>query len=243
MKSLKEQFIAEVVGETIKRVGPSHTPRILDLGCGTASYVLALREQFPNFEYVGVEPIPKSYEAAEKNLATVPNATLHFKLGYDEVPGEVEQSFDLVFSLSTLEHIKQLGRFIALSAKYAKTGGLVVHRYDLGHALHTHSLKERIHVFLGNTCPKLLPERQFVRYVPEAEVRELYHQAGVTPIKTTYHQMMSHKHLEKFFTERQSDIVSDLFAFEMKHQADFQTIPLSDRERLLPAVAVWGEKK
>lgn len=243
MKSLKELFIGHVVAETVKHAPAGHVPRIMDLGCGTAAYVPSLMELIPNFEYVGVEPIASSFAAAQKNLVNVPQAKVHFQLGYDSVPDEIEGSFDLVFSLSVLEHVKNLESFIALAARYVKTGGLMVHRYDLGHALYSHSLKERVHVFLGNNFPQLLPERQFVRYVPEPEVRAVYEKCGVWPTDTTYHQMPNHKHLEKFFKDSHTDIVDGLFAWEMKHQAEFKTISLPDREKLFPAVAVWGEKR
>ena len=243
MKSLKELFIDHVVGETVRRMPAGRTPRIMDLGCGTASYVPALMQKFPQIEYVGVEPIAGSFAAAEKNLAGVANTKVHFQLGYDAVPDEEDDSFDLVFSLSVLEHVKNLPSFIALAAKYVKSGGLMVHRYDLGHALYSHSLKERIHVLLGNNVPQILPERQFVRYVPEPEVRAVYLAAGVEPIDTTYHQMPNHKRLEKFFKDSHTDIVDGLFAWEMKHQAELKTIPVKDREKLFPAVAVWGEKR
>lgn len=243
MKTLKEQFIGAVVGEAVRRAPALRTPRIMDLGCGTAAYVPSLMERFPNFEYVGVEPIAESFAAAEKNLANVPNAKVHFQLGYDSVPDESEGSFDLVFSLSVLEHIKQLDRFIALGAKYLKSGGLMVHRYDLGHALHPHSLKERMHVVIGNTIPGILPERQFVRYIGVPEVQALYEKVGVTPTGTTYHQMQNHKHIEKYFRDSDTNVIDELFAWEMKHQAEFYTIPEGERERLFPAVAVWGEKR
>lgn len=243
MKSLKEQFISEVVGEVVGRVGAGRAVRIMDLGCGTASYVPVLIEKFPNIEYVGVEPIESSYKVAEKNLAGITNAKLHFQLGYDSIPDEAESSFDLVFSLSALEHIKQLERFIALSAKYVRTGGVLVHRYDLGHALHPHSFKERFHVWLGNTVPSILPERQFVRYVPEPEVRSLYEKCGVEPLKTTYHQMPNLKALEKELRDTAATAIDEIFAWEMKHQGCFKKIPVETREKLFPAVAVWGEKK
>lgn len=243
MKTLKEQFIEYVVGEAVRRAPAGHTPRIMDLGCGTAAYVPQLMEKVPNFEYVGVEPIPDSFSAAEKNLSSVPNAKVHFQLGYDEVPDEAEASFDLVFSLSVLEHIKQLDRFIALSAKYAKAGGLVVHRYDLGHALAPHSLKERLHVFLGNTVPQILPERQFVRYVGVPEVEKLYGANNVSPTDVTYHQMPNLKRLEKFFVGEETDVMDDAFGWEVKHQRAFKQLPEAEREQLFPAVAVWGEKR
>ncbi|MCB9815087.1 class I SAM-dependent methyltransferase [Candidatus Nomurabacteria bacterium] len=242
MKSLKEQFIGHVVGEAIKRAPAGRPPRIMDLGCGTASYVPPLVEQCPNFEYVGVEPIEDSYTRAKENLAGVPNAKVHFQLAYDSVPEEKENSFDLVFSLSVLEHVKDLQSFISLSAKYVRRGGLMVHRYDLGHALHTHSLKEHFHVFMGNNFPQLLPERQFVRYVGVPEVEEKFRKAGVTPTDVTYHQMPSHKELEKHFNDSGTTAVDELFAWEIKHQKDFKKITEKDRELLFPAVAVWGEK-
>lgn len=243
MQSLKEQFIAQVVREAVANTPAGHKTRIMDLGCGTASYVPLLLREFPEIEYVGVEPIESSFAVAQKNLDGLDNAIVHFKLGYDSVPDEKEQSFDLVFSLSVLEHIKQLQRFISLSAKYIKTGGLVVHRYDLGHALHTHSIKEGIHVWLGNTVPSILPERQFVRYVPEIEVRACYVKAGLIPVKTTYHQMPNHKRLEKNLKQSNGEAVRELFAWEMKWQAEFLKIPLKEREYLFPAVAVWGKKE
>ena len=243
MNSLKEKFIGYVVDEAVKRAGGARPPRILDLGCGTAGYVPSLMEGCKDFEYVGVEPITTSFAAAEKNLANVPNAKVHFQLGYDSVPDEEEESFDLVFSLSALEHIKQLDRFIALSAKYAKSGALVVHRYDLGHALQPHSLKERLHVLVGNTCPNILPERQFVRYLGVPEVEALYRQSGVKPTDVTYHQMPNHKHLEKFCLDSETSMIDELFAWEMRHQSEFKKIPESEREQLFPAVAVWGEKE
>lgn len=208
----------------------------------TASYVPQPLKQFPTIEYVGVEPMPASYTSAEKNLAGVPNTKLHFQLGYDQVPDEKEETFDLVFSLSALEYIKQLDRFIALAAKYVKKGGLMVHRYDLGHALQPHSLKERLHVLVGNTFPSILPERQFVRYLGVPEVKALYEQNGVTPTEVTYHQMPNHKHFEKFFKNSESIAVDELFVWEMKHQGCFKEIPEEEREQLFPVVAVWGQR-
>lgn len=241
MKSLKEQFIVEVVRQGSLRVATDRPLRVLDLGCGTAAYVPALLKEFPNLEYVGVEPIESSYTDALKNLTGITRANVHFQLGYDTIVDETEASFDVVFSLSVLEHIKHLDRFLALGVKYAATGGLIVHRYDLGHALHTHSMKEWIHVRLGNHLPSILPERQFVRYVPERDVRALYEKQGVRVDKTTYHQMPDHKAFEKY-QKAESQSVQALFDWEMRYQEDILNIPVTAREKLFPAVAVWGIK-
>jgi SAM-dependent methyltransferase len=242
MKTLKEQFIVEVVRVAVERAAAGATVRVLDLGCGTASYVPALVSAFPNIEYIGVEPIAASFKAAEENLAGIKNARVHFQLGYDRVDAEAAASCDVVFSLSALEHIKHLDRFLALGVMYAKSGGLIVHRYDLGHALHTHSLKEWIHVKLGNNLPAILPERQFVRYLGVPEVTALYEAQGVKPLKVTYHQMPSHKAFEKYFKNSTTTAIDELFQWEMAHQSEILQIPEAAREKLFPAVAVWGEK-
>ncbi len=242
MHSLKEHFIAEVVRQAVENAPAGQLVRVMDLGCGSASYVKKLLQQFPEVQYVGVEPIDTSFQKAQKNLEGVPNVILHNQLGYDSVPGAEEASFDAVFSLSVLEHIKHLDRFIALSAKYVTKGGLMVHRYDLGHALYSHSIKEWLHVKVGNNFPQVLPERQFVRYVPQEEVRQLFIKNGVTPIKTTYHQMPNHKSLEKSIPTGSGAVIADLFAWEMKHQEVFKDLELSVQEKLFPAIAIWGKK-
>ena len=242
MMTLKEQFVVEAVREAVELVEQGNTVRVLDLGCGTANYAPVLLKKFPTVEYVGVEPIKASFDAATENLQGIPNTKLHFRLGYDSIPDEEESSFDLVLSLSALEHIKQLERFIALSAKYVKPKGLLVHRYDLGHAVHPHSMKERFHVWLGNNFPQVLPERQFVRYVSEEEVVTIYEKLGVAPMKTTYHQMPNMKALEKMLKETNSTAIDEVFAWEMKHQDTFAMLPTNEREKIFPTLAVWGIK-
>ena len=241
MKSLKELFIGWVVEEAIKRVPAGRPLRVLDVGCGTASYVPGLVEQFPNITYVGIEPIPKSFKKAQEYTKDIAGASVHFGLAYDALEAYEPGSFDLIISLSVLEHVKRLPKFIAFCDQYLASGGLMVHRYDLGHALYSHSWKEWLHVKMGNNIPGVLPEIQFVRYVPEKEVREVYEQHNIKPLKSTYHQMPNHKLLEKNVSGDET-LVQELFDWEVKHQAAFAVLPTETREKLFPAIAVWGEK-
>ncbi len=237
--SLKILFVEEIIKAAVAKK-PGQTVTVMDLGCGTAVYMPTILREYPMVEYVGVEPIEASYTEAVKNLAGLPNVRVHLQLGYDEVVGETKETFDLVFSQSVLEHVRQLEAFLALGAQYLKKGGVMVHRYDLGHSLYPHSLKERAHVWMGNHFPKVLPERQFVWYVPEAEVRALYTKLGLSNLSATYHQMPNHKKLEKQKVANLEPVVAELFAWEMRYQAVFAQIPLPTREFLFPSVAVWG---
>jgi hypothetical protein len=191
-----------------------------------------------------VEPYPPSFQKAESAIGNLPNVTLVNQLAYGSVGGVSPESFDIVFSLSALEHIKNLEAFITLSAGYAKKGGLVVHRYDLGHALYPGSLKERIQVWIGNTFPRLLPENRFVRYVPQEEVEGLIKRAECTVERATYHNMPNHRGFEKHAENDAmlKDAAAALSAWEYAHEDLFSRIPLPAREHLFPAVAIWARK-
>ncbi len=240
--SLKILFVESIIKTALAKSN-GQPIRILDVGCGTSVYMPDLLRHQPLVTYVGVEPIEASYHEAVKNLAGLTNAAVHLQLGYDTIEGESLASFDLVFSQSVLEHVKQLLPLLSLGEKYLAPGGTMVHRYDLGHSLTPHTLKERFHVYMGNNLPNVLPERQFVRYVPETEVRSLYAELGLKNIRATYHQMRSHKNFEKTGVLGVDLAVRELFDWEAKHQSIFAQIPLPERELLFPAVAVWGEKK
>lgn len=240
----KEYFFDVVITEAMQ--GRNGVPiRVLELGCGTAKYVPAMIEKYASLEYVGIEPIQASYETATKILQNVPRTKISSQLGYDAISGLEDASFDVVISFSVLEHVKQLERFIQMGARYLKSGGIMVHRYDLGHALYPTSLKEHVHVWLGNYLPAVLPERTFVRYVPMSEVVGHYKQfLGSEPYKYTYHQMPNQKTLVKELDKQEisNQAMQDVYKWEFTYAADFAQLPLPVREKLFPAVAVWGRR-
>lgn len=241
MMNPKAFFIERILEES-----SSTDVRVLELACGTARYVPELlREGSKIKEYVGVEPLDSSYDKAVSNIGTHPKVKLFNQFGYTEVPGLEAGSFDVVYSMSALEHIKDLKRFITLAAKYVKPNGLMVHRYDLGHALYPGSLKERFQVFLGSKFPKLLGEHTFVRYVPQKEVEALFTEVSCPPYKVTYHQMPNHKEFGKHVGNSSGlqDAMDELTEWEWKHTSSFVDISLPAREKLFPSVAVWGRKQ
>lgn len=244
MKSQKELFVAYVIEEAVKRAATKgrRALRVLDVGCGTSFYVPGLVEKFPDITYVGIEPISASFKKAQEFTKDVPQATVHFGLAYDALTEYEDESFDVIISLSVLEHVKRLDDFMKFCSRYLAADGLMVHRYDLGHALYSHSVKEWIHVRLGNNVPGILPETQFVRYVPEPEVWESYKKVGVTPTKATYHQLPNIKLLEKHLRDTDAVAIEELFAWELRQQKEFSAIPTDVREKLFPSIAVWGTK-
>lgn len=130
----KEQFI-----ETLEAlVGITTSTKVLELGSGQSRAILPLLNKFPEMLYVGIEPNAKDVEVARGLLKNFPNAKILNRLAYEKIEGY--ENFDLCFSLSVLEHVKRLKEFLALSVASVKTGGHIIHRYDLG----THFIRLRL---------------------------------------------------------------------------------------------------
>ncbi len=238
MVSSKSYFVERV----LRDMGAHERPlRVLDMGCGTARNIVPSLALFPQLTYVGVEPSPTA-QVAKEAVASYPNARVHHQLGYEAIPEAEEGSFDIVLSLSVLEHVKQLPKFIATSVRYAKHGGTIIHRYDLGHSLYPSSMKEQLQILLGARVPQILGEHNFVRYVPEKEVRDLLTISGAEATRSTYHQMRDHKHLEKIAGNEWETALRELHAWEYDHAAVIASLPLTEREHLFPSVAVWATK-
>lgn len=240
----KEYFLSRVVRDLVAEKGEGI--KILEIGCGTANYVPKVLAEFPKVTYVGIEPIKESFAAAQKNLVDQPNVKVFYQLGYERC-SEIEGiEFDLVISFSVLEHVKQLGKFMAFAASCLAKDGLMVHRYDLGHALYPGSLKERFHVFLGNTFPQVLPETKFVRYVPKQEVADEFAKVlGNAPYQYTYHQMPNVKKLEKLCVAknvREGDMFQTFYEWEFAYARQLDQLPTEKLELLFPTVAVWGRR-
>ncbi|HYC34323.1 MAG TPA: class I SAM-dependent methyltransferase [Candidatus Paceibacterota bacterium] len=233
----KEYFIRRI----IKDYFPEGKIKILDVGCGRAHSWRNVLNDFPNISYQGVEPDPKSAEAARKNLEGLSNARISDGLFYESS----ENDFDLCISLSVLEHVKQLPKFLKASVDAVKKGGLVVHRYDLGHSLFPSSLKEKFQVWLGNNFPSVLPEHKFVRYLSDSEVSEILAGCNATTIRRTWHQMPDHKKLLSIMdtsTPAAKSLAQELCEWEFKMSEILPILPQKSREKLFPSVTVWAKK-
>lgn len=235
----KEHFIEKL--EQLLSIN-NHT-KILDLGCGQSKNILPLLQKMPDLQYVGVEPKPQDAQAAMENIKSFHNAKIYNQLAYTPTK---EQDFDVCISLSVLEHVKQLEKFLVNSVQSVKTGGHIIHRYDLGHALYPASWKEKLNIFLGNNFPKILPEDKFVRYLDQKEVITILENNGAKVKKITYHQMPNHKAFLKYFQTDTDDalkLAKDILEWEFKVSPLILDMNKQQRELLFPAITIWAEKK
>lgn len=233
----------EFIIEKIEKLEDKNDLKILDLGSGRSRNFVSFLERHPNWRYVGVEPNKRDADAARELLKKFPNAKIINDFAYQKIK-EVDE-FDICVSLSVLEHVKRLDEFLTHSVRCVKKGGNIVHLFDLGHALYPHSLKEKLHVALGNSIPKILPEKKFVRYLNEREVCNLLEKAGAKIKHITYHQMPDHKKFFKFFNADNGEkmqLAREICEWEFKISKFLDHMEEKQRENLFPTICIWAVK-
>lgn len=233
----KEAYVRKIIEQA-----PAHAPRILELGCGRAEAAAPLLRERSDIRYRGVEPYLPSLRKARESIGALPNVQLDHAFGYDV---GADGSYDVCFSLSTLEHVKQLEVFLKESIAAVRHGGSIVHHYDLGHALYPSGIKERVQVWVGNTLPHVLPEHRFVRYLAPQTVVDIMQSHGAVVDRVTYHQMPNHKKLLKNLDLRDVStraLAQRLIDWEFDISPHLDHVPSMTRERLFPSIIVWAHR-
>jgi len=78
--------------------------RVLDIGCGTGTFVELIKRVHPEVSVVGLDPDPKALARAKKKAARA-GVSIQFDQGFsDELP-YADASFDRVFSSFMFHHI------------------------------------------------------------------------------------------------------------------------------------------
>lgn len=220
---------------------------ICDFGSGESLNFIPLLEKYPDLVYVGIEPSKFHADRAKDHLSRFKNISIYNTDGYTPPSGEEDRwgKFDLVISLSVLEHIKRLEDFLKNSMDALRVGGRFVHRWDLGHALHPSSPKERLQVWLGNHFPSILPEHKFVADLRPDKVAGILEKFGAKVEGRTYHQMQDHKKFLQYLGEAVGEnekMVRELVEWDFLVSSLVEKINEDDRLKLFPAVALWGRK-
>jgi SAM-dependent methyltransferase len=216
--------------------------RVLDLGCGTCRAFVSALKLHPNVAYTGVEQDAGSLSKARQAIGHLPNVELHEGFG-EAFDGE---DFDLVISLSVLEHVKHLDDFLSVSVAATRPGGRLVHRYDLGHALTPSTRGERLRVAVARRIPALVPAARFTTYPDLDRIVQCLRELGVNGIEVSQAQLPSLKaamNLIETDTPAGQDLCSSMV--ELDARIWRQLGPHLDRnvrDRLFPAVTISGRR-
>lgn len=103
-------------------VQPDH--RILDIGCGTGSFAVAIKRWLPTVNVVGLDPDPKALARSHRK-ARAASASIRFDQGFANALPYPDASFDRVFSSLMFHHLPQNAKLATLceARRVLKPGG------------------------------------------------------------------------------------------------------------------------
>src|SRR5215472_760498 len=103
-------------------VEPHH--RVLDIGCGTGTFAVAMKAWIPGVEVVGLDPDPKAL-ARSRRKAERAAVAIQFDQGFANALPYPDASFDRVFSSLMFHHVPQDAKLATLCEvrRVLKPGG------------------------------------------------------------------------------------------------------------------------
>jgi ubiquinone/menaquinone biosynthesis C-methylase UbiE len=83
--------------------------RVLDIGCGTGTFVTILKQRYPAVEVTGLDPDPKALARAMRK-AEQAKVSVYFDKGFADSLEYPAMSFDVVFSSFMFHHLEGVNR-------------------------------------------------------------------------------------------------------------------------------------
>lgn len=109
----------QVLKELVKSSRITNKSHVLEIGCGTGTYSIAIQQQVP-MKCWAIDP---SEEMLKK--ATSQSSTITFQQGQAEVLNFEDNFFDFVFSVDVIHHLEDIIPYFAEGFRVLKPGGKI----------------------------------------------------------------------------------------------------------------------
>jgi ubiquinone/menaquinone biosynthesis C-methylase UbiE len=118
-------------------VQPDHW--VLDIGCGTGTFAVAIKRWLPTVNVVGLDPDPEAL-ARSSRKASAAGVSIRFDEGFANALPYADGSFDRVFSSFMFHHVPQEARLTTLREvrRVLKPGGSL-HLLDFAEGGRSHN--------------------------------------------------------------------------------------------------------
>ena len=136
-----DRFRARMIDESDLR--PGH--RVLDVGCGTGSFVVQISKRCPGVDVTGIDPDPKALAIARRKAARE-NVAPTLEQGFSQELPFPNDRFDFVFSSFMFHHLPAdvQRETLAEVRRVLRTGGSF-HLMDFGGATERADLGGQLH--------------------------------------------------------------------------------------------------
>lgn len=101
---------------------PAHTPRILELGCGTGNLTLRLAERYPGATITTVDASPEMTAVTASRVPARTPALVAITVRFEDL-SFAPASFDLIASCMSLHHVRDKGALYRSIASWLAPGG------------------------------------------------------------------------------------------------------------------------
>lgn len=139
-------------GELLKRLSVAAGERIIDVGCGTGSLAIMLKQAHPDAQVTGLDPDPEALAIAQRKAETA-GLKIDWRLGFASDAAKFG-SFDKTVSSLVFHQVSTEGKRAGIAAMYAATklgGEMFIADYAIQKSWHMRQLFRIIQMLDGRT--------------------------------------------------------------------------------------------